>query len=86
MSLPSPNPHKPYSVRQQPYRDSGRFKHVGFDLISILFILVTVSSLTLAAVHVLCSRSGDIANQRDDNETLVPAIYLQPDDDGSVSI
>lgn len=86
MTQPSPKAHKPYSVRQQPYRDSGKFKHVGFDLISVLLILVTVSSLTLAAVHVLCNRSADIADQHDDNETLVPAIYLQQDDDDSVSI
>jgi len=62
------------------------FKHVGFDLISVLLILVTVSSLTLAAVHVLCNSSADIADHHDDNETLVPAIYLQPEGNDSVSI
>nr|WP_320050865.1 hypothetical protein [uncultured Desulfuromonas sp.] len=86
MSQPLPKPHKPTSIRQQPYRDSGLFKHVGFDLISILLILVTVSSLTLAAVHLLCSRDNSITQSKDKNESLVPAIYLPPEENEAVSI
>ena len=86
MTQPTPNPHKPYSVRQQPYRESTRFRQAGFDLISILLILVTVSSLTLAAVHVLCNWGGNVADAPDNQEALVPAIYLQQKEDESVSI
>jgi hypothetical protein len=83
-----PNPHKPYSVRHQPYRNQTAhgFKHVGLDLLSIIFILVTISSLTLATVHVLCNRDTAVVNKAEQSKSLVPAIYLQPEDAESLSI
>lgn len=79
----SPSQHKPFSVRQQPY--NRRFKRITENIISLVLILITVSSLSLAAVNFFCSRTED-PSPINDNNALMPAIYIHNRESDSVSI
>ena len=76
--------HKPFSVRQQPYSDH-RFRRFTENIISIVLILITISSLSLAAVNFLCNHKETLPTQ-DKNSALVPAIYIHSRESDSISI
>lgn len=79
-----PAQHKPFSVRQQPYSNN-RFKRFTENIISVVLVLITISSLTLAAVNFFCNRKEVLPGQ-DENSALVPAIYVHSRESDSISI
>ena len=67
------NFHKPTSILRQPYTKN-RLKHFSEDLLAILLILITVSSLSFTAANFFCQRKPSLNAQK--NNALVPAIYV----------
>lgn len=65
--------YKSNSILRQPYTKN-RLKHFSEDLLAILLILITVSSLSFAAANFFCQHKPTFNAQN--NNALVPAIYV----------
>lgn len=68
------NQHKPVSVLRQPYVKN-RMKHFLENLLSLLLILITISSLCYATANLWCDNTTNMMQNVKTN-TLVPAIYV----------
>ncbi|MDY0190069.1 MAG: hypothetical protein RBR22_04970 [Desulfuromonas sp.] len=78
------NQHKPVSVLRQPYVKN-RMKHFLENLISLLLILITISSLCYATANLWCANDADNL-QKVKTNTLVPAIYIHDIKDEEISL
>ncbi len=68
------NQHKPVSVLRQPYVKN-RMKHFLENLLSLVLILITISSLCYATANLCCdNNTGNLQTIK--TNTLVPAIYV----------
>lgn len=74
MNDPLNSLHKSTSVLRQPYAKNS-LKHFSENLLAILLILITVSSLAFAAANFFCQRKTPVIMH--ENNILIPAIYVQ---------
>lgn len=68
------NQHKPVSVLRQPYVKN-RMKHFLENLLSLILILITISSLCYATANLWRDNNTDTFQTIKTN-TLIPAIYI----------
>ncbi|OQY22287.1 MAG: hypothetical protein B6I37_07445 [Desulfobacteraceae bacterium 4572_35.2] len=80
---PPINPHKSISVLRQPYT-TRRFKHFTENLVAIVLVLITVTSLSFAAANFF-GKSNPLALTQEAS-SLVPAIYFKNEDHDSVTL
>lgn len=80
---PQINPHKSTSVLRQPYT-SNRFKHFTENIVAIVLILITVTSLSFAAANFFGKNNSSSLTQ--EASSLVPAIYFINEQRDSVTL
>lgn len=77
------NPHKSISVLRQPYTRN-RFKHFTENLVAIVLVLITVTSLSFAVTNFFGPNNSSTITQ--EASSLVPAIYFKNEERDSVSL
>lgn len=80
---PSINPHKSTSVLRQPYTKN-RFKHFTENIVAVVLILITVTSLSFAAANFFGDKTPSALTQ--EASSLVPAIYFKNEERDSVTL
>lgn len=83
LNNPSINQHKSSSVLRQPYTRN-RFKHFTENLVAIVLILITVTSLSFAAANFFGETKSSSLTQK--ASSLVPAIYFKSEESESVTL
>lgn len=83
LNNPSIHQHKSTSVLRQPYT-TNRFKHFTENVVAIVLILITVTSLSFAAANFFGEKLPSSKSQ--EASSLVPAIYFECEQSGSVTL
>lgn len=82
---PMVSSHKSKSVLRQPYTKN-HFKHFTENLVAIVLILITVTSLSFAAANFFGkNHPSPLTQEASSTSSLVHAIYFKSDEHDSVS-
>lgn len=80
---PSINTHKSTSVLRQPYTKN-RLKHFTENILAVVLILITVTSLSFAAANFFGENKPSAFTQ--EASSLIPAIYFESEECDSVTL